>query len=156
MEGRLWRLYVLIDGTYQPFAGATQESMSLSVQSVGRANKDKDGFRRMLRVDGGQADLSLSGVAKPSESLDRLRQAWSDKTPLPMYAESNDAVLIGRFFADGYSETGPNNASVQFSTSFKSTGSFSYVIGTDARLIKAARIFHSTIQQTLAANIGAP
>lgn len=149
MQGRKWRISTQINGEWVPFAGAREESMSISPRSIDRTGKERDGFRHIETLLGGECNLQLSGVAVVGPALAALQAAQVNKTPLLLLANTVGAALIGRFIADGYSETAPSGQVVQFSTSFKSTGPYSHLIGPDGDILVATSAFHQVIQYDL-------
>lgn len=149
MNGRRWRLYTRVDGRWQPFAGAQQESLSISNETVDISDGFVDGFSHVLTGYGQSCQLQLTAVAIVSPAFRRLQRTVADNRSIEIRAVAYDAYIEGWFVPGDYSQQGATDDAVNFSISFSNNGAFLFAVGPDALALIGIADLHDAVCYTL-------
>ena len=108
-------------------AGVRTKTVTFNGEPVDVTSDDDSGFRTMLAEAGQKSiDMSVEGVTKDNE----LRSAALSGTSLLLTDVNiewpNGDTLTGDFFLNSVEETGTYNDAITFTSSFQSSGSWTY------------------------------
>lgn len=108
-------------------AGVRTKTITFNGEPVDVTSDDDSGFRTLLATAGQKSiDMSVEGVTKDNE----LRSAALSGTSLLLTDVNiewpNGDTLTGDFFLNSVEETGTYNDAITFTSSFQSSGSWTY------------------------------
>lgn len=124
--GRKVKVYRGAPSTGTVFVGVTSKTISINNEPVDITNDDDDGFRALLADPAVRSmDISAEGVLK---SDGPIADAISASSLLEEYTVEIEGVgeVSGDFYVSGMELTAPTNEAVRYSTTFMSSGPFTY------------------------------
>lgn len=125
--GRFSKLYIDDGhGNWLLFAGVREKGKSHSVDSVDNSGDDPDGYQSRLPSGRRAVSLSLSGVAKGGQAMERVLDHIDNATLATCKFEGFEDVLEGDFHIGSWEESAPYQDAITFSASFQSANAFTW------------------------------
>lgn len=126
LAGRKVKVYRGNPSTGTAFVGVTSKTISINNEAIDITNDDDDGFRTLLEDPAVRSmDISAEGVLKADGPIS---DAISANSLLEGYTIEIEGVgeVSGDFYVSGLELTAPTNEAVRYSTTFMSSGQFTY------------------------------
>ena len=128
--GRKVKVYAGTSASGTVFAGVTNKTITINNEPIDITNDDDSGFRSLLEDPNVRSmDISAEGVLK---SDGPIVQAISASSLLSTYTIAIEGVgeVSGNFYVNGLELPSPTNDAVRYSTTFMSSGAFTYTAET--------------------------
>lgn len=126
--GRAWAAYVLINGSYIPFAGLRTRSFKVNTSVIDVTTADSAGRWRELLPNGGieTADMDVGGVFQNDASAKAVLAAVQTNSPLVMRISAPGIQMDGNFFPSNFNADGPYNEATSFTCALMSSGAVTF------------------------------
>ena len=117
------------DSPADTILGVREKSIALSGTAINVTSDDSGGWRELLNMSAeDEVTITLSGVTKD----ERLKSDWfaGTRTRVATITYPTGGILLGTFYIQTFTDTGPYNNAMTFQCGLVSTGVVTYTPGT--------------------------